>query len=41
MAAVRTVIVDRLILLQQLDAAIDPLAHEDPVLRVSLMAAEG
>jgi hypothetical protein len=28
MAAVWTVIIDRLILLQQLDAAIDPLPHE-------------
>jgi hypothetical protein len=38
MAAVRTVILDRLILFQQLDAAIDPLDHKACSLTVSVIA---
>jgi hypothetical protein len=41
MAAVWTVIIDRLILLQQLDAAIDPLPHEGLLSQLLWMPEEG
>ncbi len=40
-AAVRTVIIDGLILLQQFDAATDPLTHEGPLRQFPTAPAQG